>query len=177
MATAIRMPDVGTVEGEVVLSRWLKAEGQAVRMGEPLLEVETDKGVNEIESVADGVLLRRMATEGAKVAAGELIAWVGAPGEVVADAPRPVEIAPALKQLAAKRGVDLAAVRGTGPGGAVTRADILAAVPAASTAPAPAHHRRPPRQPGLRSARSSPASRPLLRARSRKAGRRSPPTT
>ncbi len=67
MATPIRMPDVGTVEGDVVLSRWLKKEGQAVRVGEPLLEVETDKGVNEIESVADGVLLRRIAVEGAKV--------------------------------------------------------------------------------------------------------------
>jgi pyruvate dehydrogenase E2 component (dihydrolipoamide acetyltransferase) len=148
MATPIRMPDVGTVEGDVVLSRWLKKEGQEVRVGEPLLEVETDKGVNEIESVADGVLLRRIAVEGAKVPAGELIAWIGTAGEVVpaeaGPAGRPaetraVEVPPALRQLAAKRGVDLASIRGTGPGGTVTRADILAAAPtAAGPAPAPA---------------------------------------
>jgi pyruvate dehydrogenase E2 component (dihydrolipoamide acetyltransferase) len=147
MATPIRMPDVGTVEGDVVLSRWLKKEGQEVRVGEPLLEVETDKGVNEIESVADGVLLRRIAVEGAKVPAGELIAWIGAAGEAVPPAgagpagrpaeARAVEVPPALRQLAAKRGVDLASIRGTGPGGTVTRADILAAAPTAA-GPAPA---------------------------------------
>ena len=44
MATPLRMPDLGTVEGDVVLVRWLKAEGDAVALGEPLFEVETDKG-------------------------------------------------------------------------------------------------------------------------------------
>lgn len=157
MAKPIRMPDIGTVEGEVLLSRWLKAEGETVRMGEPLLEVETDKGVNELESVADGVLLRRLVAEGAKVAAGDLIAYVGEAGEALpapaegrkvtgappeslvaagATAPMPAaakpgRIPPSLRLLAEKRGVDLAAIPGSGPGGAVTRADILAARPGA----------------------------------------------
>ena len=55
-----------------------------MRLGEPLLEVETDKGVNELESVADGVLLRRLVREGTRVA-GDLIAYVGAAGETVPD--------------------------------------------------------------------------------------------
>ena len=151
MATPIRMPDIGTVEGEVLLSRWLKAEGEAVAFGEPLLEVETDKGVNEVEAMAAGVLLKRLAAEGTKVAAGDVIAWIGAAGEAVPsaangparpeNAPGPAVrersatsptaqkgIPPSLRLLAKKRGVDLAAVSGTGPGGAVTREDILLAV-------------------------------------------------
>ncbi len=164
MATPIRMPDIGTVEGEVLLVRWLKAEGEAVAFGEPLLEVETDKGVNEVESIAAGVLLKRLAVEGTKVGAGELIAWIGAPGEAVpgaAGGPAPTSgsgasgpavqeriatgptarkrIPPSLSLLPKKRGVDLAAVSGTGPGGAVTREDILRARTGTAAAGAPVH--------------------------------------
>jgi len=155
MAKPIRMPDIGTVEGEVLLARWLKAEGETVRLGEPLLEVETDKGVNELESVADGVLLRQVAAAGSKVAAGDLIAYVGVAGEAVPavalatagptvplpaaavptapmPAARPGRIPPSLRLLAGRRGVDIASIRGTGPGGALTRADVLAARPGAA---------------------------------------------
>ena len=158
MATPIRMPDIGTVEGEVLLSRWLKAEGEAVSFGEPLLEVETDKGVNEVESMGAGVLLKRLAMEGTKVAAGDVIAWIGAAGEAVPSvagsaarpesavgpaahqriatgptlAARAGRIPPSLRLLAKKRGVDMAAIAGTGPGGAVTREDILRARPGAA---------------------------------------------
>lgn len=150
MATPIRMPDIGTVEGEVLLSRWLKAEGEAVNFGEPLLEVETDKGVNQVESMGAGVLLKRLFAEGTKIAAGEVIAWIGAAGEAIPSAAggpaRPESAAgpgapgkpaagptarkgipPSLRLLASKRGVDLAAVAATGPGGSMSREDILRA--------------------------------------------------
>ena len=67
-----------------------------MRLGEPLLEVETDKGVNELESVADGVVLRRLVRDGAKVGAGELIAWVGQPA-------KPSPTRPPGKQLPPRR--------------------------------------------------------------------------
>jgi pyruvate dehydrogenase E2 component (dihydrolipoyllysine-residue acetyltransferase) len=170
MPTPIRMPDIGTVQGDVLLTRWLKREGEGVVFGEPLLEVETDKGVNEVEAVATGVLLRRMAVEGSRVAAGDVIAWIGAAGEAVpgqsagpeaqrsapagaqadggaaglgtgsaarraaAHTARAGRIPPSLRLLANRRGVNLAAVRGTGPGGALTREDVLHARPGTEAA-------------------------------------------
>ncbi len=71
MAVPLRMPDLGTVEGEVTLVRWLKSEGDAVALGEPLFEVETDKGVSEVEAAMAGILEKRVAAEGARVASGE----------------------------------------------------------------------------------------------------------
>jgi TPP-dependent pyruvate/acetoin dehydrogenase alpha subunit len=76
MRTAIRMPDLGTVEGQVVLLRWLKTEGDTVAVGEPLFEVETDKGVSEVESALAGVLERRLLAEGARAGPGETIAYI-----------------------------------------------------------------------------------------------------
>ncbi len=168
MATPIRMPDIGTVEGDVLLSRWLKEEGDPVAFGEPLLEVETDKGVNALESVAAGVLLQRLAVEGAHVGVGDLIAYIGAAGEAVPDATgaagagaaaaatagapagaaapaarQTAKLAPALRALAEKYGVDLSAVKGTGPGGVPTRQDILLARGPAPAAPAFAHGAAP----------------------------------
>ncbi|HTO21467.1 MAG TPA: biotin/lipoyl-containing protein, partial [Spirochaetia bacterium] len=74
--TTLRMPDLGTVEGTVTLVRWLKQEGQTVTLGEPLFEVETDKGVSEVEAAAGGTLRARLVAEGASVAAGEPIAEI-----------------------------------------------------------------------------------------------------
>ena len=151
MAVPLRMPDLGTVEGEVTLVRWLKSEGDTVALGEPLFEVETDKGVSEVEAAMAGTLERRIAAEGARVASGETIAYVRRYGEdaaVAEDAsgpggtvpapaarsagPAPAStgraarrIAPVLAALAAKWGVDIDSIPGTGPGGAVTRDDVL----------------------------------------------------
>lgn len=177
MPTPIRMPDIGTVESEVTIVRWLKSIGEHVAAGEALVEVETDKGVNPIESVAEGTLLARRYEEGAKAVAGDVIAWVGKMGEPVPDsvpsatvpsgslhaasaqeasarvvspvgAPavsspaatersaEPARIAPVIRSLAERYGVDLARVQATGPGGTITRGDILRARDAATGAPA-----------------------------------------
>ena len=172
MATPLRMPDIGTVEGDVTLVRWLKAEGDTVALGEPLFEVETDKGVSEVESALAGVLVRRVVAEGAKAATGETIALIRRPGEAdeaaVSKGAAPVapaapaalaalagtfappsalsglpagasagaaRIAPTIRALAEKWGVDLAKVRGTGPGGLVMRADVLRAKEASAATP------------------------------------------
>jgi len=65
----------------VTLVRWLKAEGDTVALGEPLFEVETDKGVSEVEAAMAGILERRVAAEGTRVASGETIAYVRRYGE------------------------------------------------------------------------------------------------
>ena len=79
--TTLRMPDLGTVEGSVTLVRWLKQEGDTVALGEPLFEVETDKGVSEVECAAEGTLAAHLAAEGATVAAGDPIASIRVPGK------------------------------------------------------------------------------------------------
>src|SRR6059036_3298367 len=60
---------------------WLKKEGEAIKKGEPLLEVETDKAVVEVEATADGVLAGVKSHEGDVVPVGVTIAWLVAPGE------------------------------------------------------------------------------------------------
>ena len=145
------MPDMGTVEGQVTLVRWLKAEGDTVALGEPLFEVETDKGVSEVEAALAGVLLKRLVADGARVGAGETIAMIRRPGEQN-DAPavatpaastasaRP-RIAPTIRALAEKYGVNLDSLQGTGPGGMATRDDVLRARATASAAPVQARTR------------------------------------
>jgi pyruvate dehydrogenase E2 component (dihydrolipoamide acetyltransferase) len=81
MATPLRMPDMGTVEGEVTLVRWLKAEGDTITLGEPLFEVETDKGISEVEAAMAGVLVKRLVAEGSRAGSGEPIALIRRPGE------------------------------------------------------------------------------------------------
>jgi pyruvate dehydrogenase E2 component (dihydrolipoamide acetyltransferase) len=113
--------------------RWLKAEGDTVSLGEPLFEVETDKGVSEVEAAIAGVLLKKVIAEGAKAGAGETIALMRRPGEPEESTESPemprstAAAAPVIRALAEKWGVDLAAVRATGPGGRVTREDVLRA--------------------------------------------------
>ena len=89
MATELRMPDLGTVEGSVTLVRWLKEEGDTIAFGEPLFEAETDKGVSEVEAVMPGVLLKRLVAAGEKAGPGQPIALIRRPGEAADDGPMP----------------------------------------------------------------------------------------
>src|SRR5436305_8606870 len=75
------MPALGMAQETGKVLRWLKADGDTVRKGEPLLEVETDKVTVEIESPADGTLAGVRAAEGVDVPVGEVIALVLAEGE------------------------------------------------------------------------------------------------
>jgi pyruvate dehydrogenase E2 component (dihydrolipoamide acetyltransferase) len=85
------MPALEMAQETGKLLGWRKKEGEAVKKGEPLLEIETDKAVVEIEAPGDGILAGITAQEGAVIPVGETIAWLVAAGEKV----------PALKAIAA----------------------------------------------------------------------------
>jgi pyruvate dehydrogenase E2 component (dihydrolipoamide acetyltransferase) len=82
MAISVVMPALEMAQETGKLISWLKKEGDSVAKGEPLLEIETDKAVMEIESPADGVLAGVKAQPGADVPVGRTIAWIVRPGEV-----------------------------------------------------------------------------------------------
>src|SRR5262245_61868482 len=81
MATSVVMPALEMAQETGKLVSWLKKEGEQVKKGEMLLEVETDKAVVEIEAGADGVLAGITAKVGDVVPVGQTIAWLVAPGE------------------------------------------------------------------------------------------------
>jgi len=83
MAVEIKMPDLGTTVETVVLTKWLKQEGDEVKRGELLCEVQTDKANTELESVAEGTLLKQVVAEDTEVTVGTIIAYVGQPGESI----------------------------------------------------------------------------------------------
>jgi pyruvate dehydrogenase E2 component (dihydrolipoamide acetyltransferase) len=123
------MPALGQTSDELVLLAWLRAAGEQVEEGEPLLEVETDKATLEVEAAVSGTLLAVVCEAGRTVTAGSVVGWIGEPGEQIPEeAPaRKVLATPAARALARERGVDLAGLTGSGPEGRVERRDVLAA--------------------------------------------------
>ncbi|HEY6223922.1 MAG TPA: dihydrolipoamide acetyltransferase family protein [Gemmatimonadales bacterium] len=84
MATTVVMEALSPTMEEGRLVKWSKSVGDAVKAGETLAEVETDKAVMELVARADGQLLKQVVAEGATVPVGETVAVIGAPGESVA---------------------------------------------------------------------------------------------
>ena len=84
------MPALGVAQQTGILIKWLKAEGQSVTKGEPLMEIETDKATVEIEAPGSGVLTEVIAKAGDEVPVGQRIAFILAPGESL-----PTKVAPA----------------------------------------------------------------------------------
>lgn len=77
MDVNLKMPDLATNEGtELGIARWLVAVGDSVKRGQPLLEVETDKAVQEVECIANGMLTTIHVSSGQKVPAGTIIATI-----------------------------------------------------------------------------------------------------
>ena len=83
MATDVIMPVLGVAQDTGRVVRWLPAEGDAVRKGEPLIEVETDKVTVELEAPADGTLAAVTAQAGDDVPVGTVIALILAAGEAL----------------------------------------------------------------------------------------------
>jgi pyruvate dehydrogenase E2 component (dihydrolipoamide acetyltransferase) len=81
MAFSVVMPALEMAQETGKLIAWRKKEGDRVTKGEPLLDIETDKAIVEVESPADGVLAGIKAAEGADIPVGQTIAWIVAPGE------------------------------------------------------------------------------------------------
>ena len=108
MATKVHMEALSPTMEEGRLVKWTKKEGDAVKSGDTLAEVETDKAVMELVARADGQLLKVIVPEGTTVPVGNTVAWIGKPGEKVdgaasgeqgAAAPKP---APAVTSAPAK---------------------------------------------------------------------------
>ncbi len=171
----LNMPQMGHDMHEGTVVRWLKDEGSAVEVGEPIAEIETDKAIVELESHTSGILKTILVQEGVSVSVGQPIAVLGEedelvfhrehepiqsgsqvfrredeapqadidafqaespfprPGarlEVPTDAPllepaRVVRASPVARLLAEEREIDLSQIEGTGPGGRITRDDVL----------------------------------------------------
>jgi len=83
VAEAIVMPALGETSDELHIDEWLVAEGELVELGQPLLLVETDKAQLEVESAAEGVVLKILVPAGETVQAGTTIAYVGEQGEPI----------------------------------------------------------------------------------------------
>ena len=156
MSGEIRVPTLGESVSEATIARWLKKAGDAVKVDEPLVELETDKVSLEVPSPMAGVLSEIMVEEGTDVEVGALLGKIeegeGAPAakeekpkeekpkeeKPKEQAAAPAEKAddkgdgadksgPAAKKLAAEKGLDLADIEGTGPKGNVTKGDVLKA--------------------------------------------------
>ncbi len=164
MAISVVMPALEMAQETGKLISWLKKEGETVAKGEPLLEIETDKAVMEIECPGDGVLAGVKVEAGTEVPVGQTIAWIVGPGEAppadeiaaasgrkttVAGSPaapatstaasanqlatpaqssaQSIKISPKARRLASELRVQLADVRGSGPGGEILASDILVA--------------------------------------------------
>lgn len=90
MAHPVRMPKPGQMTEECTITRWYKAEGDPVRRGDALFEIETDKATMDVEAFDEGVLLRRLVAEGDTVPVNTICAYIGEPGEAIPDgAPEP----------------------------------------------------------------------------------------
>jgi pyruvate dehydrogenase E2 component (dihydrolipoamide acetyltransferase) len=95
MAFSVVMPALEMAQETGKLIAWRKQEGDRVTKGEPLLEIETDKAVVEVEAPADGILAGIKASPGEDIPVGQTIAWILAPGEAVPIATEPT--APAAR--------------------------------------------------------------------------------
>ncbi|MGB2729710.1 MAG: 2-oxoglutarate dehydrogenase complex dihydrolipoyllysine-residue succinyltransferase [Methylovirgula sp.] len=153
MATEIRVPPLGESVSEATVGRWFKQAGEAVRVDEPVVELETDKVTLEVNAPAGGVLAEIAVESGESVAPGALLGAIqeGADAPAAkknaaeknaspARAPSPMPPAPAAAKIAADKAIDLATVAGSGKRGQVLKGDVLAAL---ATPPAPIEVRAP----------------------------------
>lgn len=130
---ALEIPKIGLVMENARLVRWLKNVGDVVHQGEPLLELETEKSVVEIESTESGRLVELLLRADQEAHVGDRIAWLenDAPDAAVArsDAAR-IKSSPVARRLAARHALDLRAIPGTGPRGRVQLTDVRRALDA-----------------------------------------------
>src|ERR1700716_2118865 len=155
-------PPAGESVTEGTILEWTKQPGDAVQADETIVEISTDKVDMELPAPASGTLTEILAAEGETVTPGQVLGRMtvseaaattpvagygdgaSAPAEAPADVPEGARVSPVARRAAAAEGVDLGGVEGSGPGGRVTKSDVLAAAgngaatAARPTAPAPA---------------------------------------
>ena len=163
-AVPITVPGVGESISEGILARWLKSDGAAVKTGEPLFELETDKASNTVPASATGILKISVA-EGTTIEIGSSIGTIdpdGKPAAAVAAAtPAPaataksaatapaaeIPLSPAVRRIVTEEKLDPSKIEGTGRDGRITKGDAIAyqeassatvAAPQATTLPSAA---------------------------------------
>jgi len=163
MAEKVFMIALSPTMEEGAILQWKKKVGDIVKMEDPLCEVETDKASMDYLSSQEGTLLAIVKEVGTSARVAEMIAVIGEPGEDISGlltaAPPPAKAAPAkqapaaavpvasaavsggrvkssplARKLAADKGIDLAAIPGSGPGGRVIKTDVENFTPAAAAA-------------------------------------------
>ncbi len=155
MATAIIMPKAGMAMEEGTVVKWMKAEGEPVEKGEPLLEILTDKVNMEVEAQVSGTLIKILKKEGEAVPVTQTIGYIGERGEKVEEtenagtktkqeekkkeAPKTadpeqvklvsatgkVAATPAARRIAAEKNIELTKVKATGAYGEIKERDVL----------------------------------------------------
>jgi 2-oxoglutarate dehydrogenase E2 component (dihydrolipoamide succinyltransferase) len=165
MTVDVKVPALPESVADGTLVNWKKKPGEPVKRGENLVDLETDKVVLDIPAPADGVLSQILRQEGDVVTTGDVIAVLeeGAAAEAPAATPAPTErpatvpisitgpasasvsevdlegLSPAVRRLAAEHDLDIGKIPGSGRGGRITKADVLAYLETRkSGAPAPA---------------------------------------
>ncbi|MCC6534522.1 MAG: 2-oxoglutarate dehydrogenase complex dihydrolipoyllysine-residue succinyltransferase [Burkholderiales bacterium] len=168
MLVEVKVPQLSESVAQATLVSWHKQAGEYVERDENLIDIETDKVVLELPAPASGVLAEVIKADGATVTSNEVIARIDTEAKAAAQAAAPVAsvppsvaakqesaakpasavVMPAAKKLAQEHGVDAGRIAGSGRGGRVTKADVMASVQAAATqraaAPAPAPQRVAP---------------------------------
>jgi pyruvate dehydrogenase E2 component (dihydrolipoamide acetyltransferase) len=165
MATEVLIPKLGMTMTEGTVAEWRIPDGGEVQAGEIIYKLETEKIEFEVEAEVAGTV-RHLVPEGSTLNPGAVVAYILSPGEVMpaglpsgATAPPTrdktvpsapvartaleggrVAASPAARRLATVAGLDINAIPGTGPGGRVTEADVVAAksMPASTTPANPA---------------------------------------
>ncbi|RYE57931.1 MAG: 2-oxoglutarate dehydrogenase complex dihydrolipoyllysine-residue succinyltransferase, partial [Sphingobacteriales bacterium] len=168
MSIEIKVPPVGESITEVVLSRWVKNDGDAVEMDEVIAELESDKATFELTAEQAGTL-KTVAAEGDTLAIGALVCKIEESGAPAAETTKKAEAAPAAEKptvaadknaapvaeksgetyatgtpspsaakILAEKGVEAGAVKGTGVDGRITKEDAIAAEKSQPKAAAPA---------------------------------------
>ncbi|HEX9134177.1 MAG TPA: biotin/lipoyl-containing protein, partial [Ktedonobacteraceae bacterium] len=149
MSKQVILPALGMAQDTGIIVRWLKAEGQEVAKGEPLVEIETDKATVEIEAPASGILAHVTGAVGVEIPVGQVIASILAPGELLredtlakggyaykdttSDGHAPPQVggslpsvtaSPLAARIAAEHNLDLETIKPAGR--RIQRADVLA---------------------------------------------------
>lgn len=135
MIIEVKVPQLSESVSEATLLTWHKQAGEAVKEGENLIDIETDKVVLELPAIKSGVLSKLLKQNGDKVTSGEVIAMldtdaqasVQAAALTAATAKVEPAVMPAAQKIAAEKGVDTSAISGSGRGGRVTKEDVLGA--------------------------------------------------
>ncbi len=180
MPSSIKVPALGESITEAIIANWLQPVGARVEVDQPLVELETDKVTVEVPSPVAGILTHQSATKGSTVRVGEIIGEVEVTGASEPAKPAPPDSSavpvpsdrskvpsaamPSARAEAARSGVDLDSVAGTGRGGRILKEDVQRA---AQPPPAPAPSQPTPTQPAAASApaqSSTPPAQPAASA-------------